>query len=122
MSSSAQSWIAFLTAALLTFYIGHVPLHLSLEEHSHGPVAINADDSHSHHEHGEEHHSHPKADHSVVFVSKSKAALLSVDFVVSETSVLWEASGCLFVSVTEAFNLPGDSPPNRFVARGPPSV
>lgn len=121
MSSSARRWIAFSMAAILAFYIGHIHLHLSLEEHSHAPVE-NAGDSHSHHEHDAEHHSHPKADHSVVFLSKSKAPLLSLDFVIFETAALWEIPVGLPVSILEEFEIQGKSPPNRFTARGPPSV
>lgn len=121
MSSSSRSWIAFFTAVLLAIYIGHIPFHLSVEEHTHGPVAVESD-AHPHHEHDAEHHSHPKTDHSAVFVSKSKLSILHVDFVVSETAVLWEVPVFLRVSFLETFDLPGRSPPNRFVARGPPSV
>lgn len=127
MSSQARCWIAFLTAALLAFYIGYTPLHLFFEEHSHAAIESDSD-SHHHHEHDHEHQpdsghqSHSSDDHTLNFVAKSKVSFLAFDYVICEIASDFVAPSSLPVAFVEPFKIPDKSPPNRFSPRGPPAV
>jgi hypothetical protein len=124
-SALMRGWMSFLTAILLTFYIGYIPLHLALEEHFENGAHVTEFTSHDDHDDDDhdsdaEHAPHASADHSVEFIAKSKLSLDVVYIIVSKITFSFELVNSSVVAFAEPFKVPKESPPDPLQPRAPP--
>ena len=128
--ASVRWWLGLLTAALFSFHIHYVPLHLLTEvHHSHGSTASaqTVDHHHDHpdeddHDHGQ-HQPHSASMHQLQLAGKQPSSQPLVVFLLPEALPLMTLPEPLVVHSTLAHgNRPGESPPDPRQPRAPPPV
>jgi len=125
-------WGRLFVAALFTFYINYVPIHLATATHLNDLLVSVAEAALHHHGHDEaDHHSnenqhspHPASDHTLTLAASAKAPgapIVAVFFLPAVASVLIsEPEPQPPIPVFERSRPPGESPPDPLQPRAPP--
>jgi hypothetical protein len=114
--------MSFVTAVLLAFYIGYIPLHVFLEDHGHVEASsgVAVDDHHDDAHHEDDHVPHAAADHELHFVLKAKAPVFVMAVMVSQLPLQLEPEDVPATVFPEVFQIPEEPAPDPLQPRAPP--